>query len=69
MMQWFRDKMADPDFASAVRSDYTRINRTLIEVLLGEREGEPGMLFRALSDFQFTRFREMIPDAALDTWI
>ena len=45
------------------------MNQKLIETLLGEREADPGLIVRVLSDYQFTHFREMIPDKVADLWI
>ncbi|MEN8156671.1 MAG: hypothetical protein ABFS10_06960 [Bacteroidota bacterium] len=65
----FISQMEDKDFASSVRNEYMVINQKLIEVLLETREADPALLVRAISDFQFTHFRKMIPDTALDPWI
>ena len=61
--------MEDPGFASSVRNEYNVINQKLIEALLGGYNADPGLLIRVLSDFQYTHFREMIPDSMLDLWI
>jgi mevalonate kinase len=45
------------------------LNQKLIESLLGLREADAGLLVRAISDYQFTHFRKMIPEKAIDFWI
>lgn len=67
--KWFQQEMTNPGFASSIRSEYIPINQKLIETVLGKREADPAMLFRAISDFQFIRFRTMIPESITDTWI
>lgn len=69
LVKLFIQKMEKPGFASAIRSEYLDINQKLIEALLGERNADPALLVRALSDFQFKHFREMIPDKVIDLWI
>ena len=61
--------MENPGFASSIRNEYLVINQKLIEALLGERDADPGLLVRILSDFQYTHFREMIPSKMLDLLI
>ena len=68
-LTWFQQEMKNSGFASSIRNEYLVIAQKLIAVLLGERDADPAMLFRALSDFQFTHFREMIPVSIIDTWI
>ncbi|MEN8229268.1 MAG: hypothetical protein ABFS38_14005 [Bacteroidota bacterium] len=65
----FLVQMEDSGFASSVRHEYMVVNQKLIESLLGERDVDPGLLVRVLSDFQFTHFREMIPSNLVDLWI
>jgi len=65
----FLHKMEDTAFASSIRTEYLALNKKLIEALLGLREVDPGLLFRVLSDYQLTHFREMIPPAMRDLWI
>ena len=69
LVRQFLRKMEDPGFASSVRNEYHVINQKLIEALLGGHNADPGLLIRVLSDFQYTHFREMIPDSMLDLWI
>jgi len=69
LVRQFLRKMENPGFASSVRNEYCVINQKLIEVLLGRYNADPGLLIRVLSDFQYTHFREMIPDRMLDLWI
>ena len=65
----FLQQMNEPGFASSIRNEYLVLNQKLIEVLLGIREADPGLLVRAISDYQFTHFHKMIPDTVLDFWI
>ena len=65
----FQEEMNASGFSFAIRNEFQVINQKLIEILLGEREADPAMLFRAISDFQFTHFRKMIPDSVIDAWI
>ncbi len=69
LVKHFLENLEDPEFADSIRNEYLVINRILIEALLGEREADPGLLVRALSDYQFRNFRRMIPDSVLDLWI
>ena len=45
------------------------MNKKLIEALLGEREVDPGLMLRLVSDYQLQYFRKMIPEKMLDVWI
>jgi mevalonate kinase len=69
LVKHFLENLEDPGFADSIRNEYLAINQKLIEALLGEREADPGLMVRALSDYQFTNFRKMIPDSVLDLWI
>ncbi|MCK5136022.1 MAG: hypothetical protein KAR19_09575 [Bacteroidales bacterium] len=69
LVKHFLKQMEDPGFASSIRNEYLPINQKLIETLLGDRDADPGLLVRVLSDFQLTHFRKMIPDNMLDAWI
>ena len=69
LVAYFLERMKDSGFASSIRNEYMIINQKLIESLLGIRGADPGLLVRALSDYQFTHFRKMIPETAIDLWI
>lgn len=69
LVKHFLKQMEDPGFASSVRYEYMTVNQKLIESLLGEKDADPGLLVRILSDFQLTHFRKMIPAKMLDLWI
>ena len=69
LVEHFLKLMKDTGFASSIRNEYLVINRKLIEALLGERDADPGLLVRVLSDYQFTHFRKMIPSKIIDIWI
>ena len=61
--------MKDAGFKRAIEEDYLPLNQLLIESLLGEREADPAMLVKLLSDFQLRFFRNMIPEKAIELWI
>lgn len=65
----FLKQMQDKAFEQSIREEYLPINQKLIETLLGEREVDPGLLLRLLSDYQLQHFRKMIPEHMLDVWI
>ncbi|MFZ5941018.1 MAG: mevalonate kinase family protein [Bacteroidota bacterium] len=69
MVAWFLKQMEQSYFASPVRHDYLHMNRLFIEALLRRKEADPAMLFRAISDFQYTHFFKMIPEEVRDLWI
>ncbi len=69
LVSHFLERMMEPQFASFVRNEYLTVNQKLIEVLLGIRDADAGLLVRALSDYQFKHFRKMIPDHTVDLWI
>ncbi|MFH0757630.1 MAG: hypothetical protein V2B15_10110 [Bacteroidota bacterium] len=69
LVTYFLKRMKDSRFASSIRNEYMNINQKLIESLLGIRGADPALLVRALSDYQFTHFRKMIPEEAVDLWI
>jgi len=61
--------MKDPGYMRSVEEEYLPLNQKLIETLLGDREADPAMLVKLLSDFQLQFFRNMIPDHVIDLWI
>lgn len=69
LVKHFLENMENPGFASSIRSEYLVVNQKLIETLIGERDADPALLVRVLSDYQFTHFRKMIPFQAVDLWI
>jgi mevalonate kinase len=69
LVKEFLQRMNDNGFASSIRNEYLVINQKLIESLLGIGDGDPALLIRVLSDYQFTHFRKMIPERMLDVWI
>lgn len=69
LVKYFLGQMKNPLFAESIRNEYLVMNLKLIETLLGQREADPALIFRAISDYQFTNFRRMIPDIVLDLWI
>ncbi len=69
LVEQFLHMMKDPVFESSIRNEYMVINNKLIEALLRQREADPGLLMRILSDYQFNHFRNMIPSGMIDIWI
>ncbi len=69
LVKYFLEQMDISGYASSIRYEFLVINQKLIEILLGEREADPALLFRAISDFQFTHFRKMIPESVVDDWL
>lgn len=69
LVKHFFSQLEDPDFQRSIEEEYLPLNQKLIETLLGEREADPGLLVRLLSDYQFNHFSKMIPDKMLDVWI
>jgi len=69
LVRHFLNQMKDPDFKESIEEVYLPMNQKLIEALLGEREADPGLLLRLLSDYQLQYFRKMIPEKMLDRWI
>ncbi len=69
LVKQFLLQMEDQGFAFSIRNEYLDVNQKLIESLLREKEVDPGLLVRILSDYQLTHFRKMIPPTILDLWI
>ena len=69
LVQHFLSELKNPDFKRSIEEEYLPLNQKLIETLLGEREADPGLLVRLLSDYQFKNFSKMIPETMLDLWI
>lgn len=69
LVKHFLEQMKDPDFKRRIEAEYLPMNELLIEVLAGEREADPAMLVKLLSDFQLKYFRKMIPGKVRDLWI
>jgi mevalonate kinase len=69
LVRHFLEQLEDPGFKGAIMEEYLPLNEKLIEALLGEREADPAMLVKMLSDFQLRYFRRMIPGKATDLWI
>jgi len=69
LVKHFLEQMKISGYATSIRIEFLVINQKLIEILLGEREADPALLFRAISDFQYTHFRKMIPESMLNLWI
>lgn len=65
----FLERMKDEPFRRAVEEEYLPLNRLLIESLLGEKDTDPAMLVRLVSDFQLKHFPKMIPESMAELWI
>lgn len=68
LVKHFLESMESKDFAASVRNEYLDFNDKLIGALLGLRNADPALLVRIISDYQFSHFRKMIPDAMADPW-
>lgn len=69
LVQHFLSQLEDPGFKRSFEEEYLPLNQKLIETLLGERDADPGLLVRLLSDYQFNHLTKMIPEKMLDVWI
>ncbi len=69
LVQHFLSQLEDHGFKRSIEEEYLPLNQKLIETLLGERDADPGLLVRLLSDYQFNHFSKMIPEKMLDVWI
>jgi len=69
LVKLFLEKMGHMEFETIIRDQYLPLNQKLIETLLGERDADPALLFRIISDFQLNHFKEMIPEKMIDLWI
>jgi mevalonate kinase len=69
LVKRFLERVKDPGFESLLKEEYLMLNQKLIEALLGEREADPALLVRLISEFQWHHFRTMIPDSVHDVWI
>jgi mevalonate kinase len=69
LVNHFLDRMKEKDFRRAMEEEYLPLNQLLIESLLGEKEADPAMLVRMVSDFQLQHFPKMIPENMLELWI
>jgi mevalonate kinase len=69
LVKHFLEQMNDPDFKHRIEAEYLPLNELLIEALAGEREADPAMLVKMLSEFQLKYFRRMIPEKVRDLWI
>lgn len=69
MVNSFIRKMEKESFRRQVLDDYIPLIKKFIASLYGSLEVDPALLFRAISDFQWTYFREMIPEIMEEPWI
>jgi len=69
LVRHFLSQMKDPVFKRSIEEEYLPLNQKLIETLMGERDADPGLLVRLLSDYQLNAFKKMIPEKMLDIWI
>jgi len=69
LVSWFLEQMEQSYFATPVKYDYLHMVKLFISALLRNKEADPAMLFRAVSDFQYTHFHRMIPEKIRDHWI
>jgi len=69
LVNHFLSRMKDDAFRRSVEKEYLPLNQLLIGSLLGEKEEDPAMLLRMISDFQLQHFPKMIPENMLELWI
>ena len=69
LVKEFLTRMSDPEFSAMIRDEYLAVNEKLVETLVGERDADPALLVRVLSDLQFTHFSPMIPAGMVDLWL
>ena len=69
LVNHFLDRMKEEAYRRAMEEEYLSLNQLLIESLLGEKEADPAMLVRLISDFQLQHFPKMIPENMVELWI
>jgi mevalonate kinase len=69
LVKQFLHSLKESRFETLMREEYLVLNQKLIEALLGQREADPAMLVRVISDFQWQHFKPMIPECMFDAWI
>jgi mevalonate kinase len=65
----FLENMKDPEFETVMKGDYLLLNQRFIESLLGQRQADPALIVKLISEFQWKYFRPMIPELMFDPWI
>lgn len=65
----FMEQMKKNDYAARIRSDYFTLISKFINSVTGTSGSDPALIFRAISDFQFSHFRPMIPENMEEAWI
>ena len=69
LVNHFLKQMKDEAFRRSMEEEYLPLNQLLIQSLLGEKEADPAMLVRMISDFQLQHFPKMIPESMVELWI
>lgn len=69
LVKTFLDNMKKETYKNLITDDYIPLIQKFIGTLTASREGDPAMVFRAISDFQWQHFRDMIPTSMEDHWI
>jgi mevalonate kinase len=69
LVKTFMEKMEDKNFRLLIEEEYSELIHKFIQTLIYEDQPDAGLLLRAISDFQWQNFREMIPEKMEDAWI
>jgi mevalonate kinase len=69
LVNYFLEQMKDPAFRERMQKEYALLIRKMIGILDQRMEGDPALVFRAISDFQWTNLRRMIPENVEMAWI
>ena len=69
LVKWFMEALKNPTFRERMEKEYMDLNHKFIEILLEKRTGDPGLLLRAISEFQFRYFQKMIPGDMAEIWL
>lgn len=69
LVRLFLEKMQNKEFKKQITGDYFDLIRKFIGTLNGTSAHDPALIFRAISDFQWNHFANMIPESMKDAWI
>jgi mevalonate kinase len=69
LVKAFLNRMKSASYKILIDEDYIPLINKLIKSLSGSGTTDPALIFRAVSDFQWNHFRDMIPEKIEDQWI
>lgn len=69
LVKIFLNNMKKVDFKNEINENYFSLIQKFIGTLKLKIDADPALIFRAISDFQWNHFRDMIPDKMEDSWI